>query len=62
MAGGRNVTEGPFLGDGRANPNKDPLVRPFTLTAEEKADLIAFLESLTDTAFIQEPRFSNPWQ
>ncbi|HZI12131.1 MAG TPA: MbnH family di-heme enzyme [Myxococcus sp.] len=61
-AGGRNVTEGPFVGDGRTNPNKDPLVRPFTLTAEEKADLIAFLESLTDTAFIQDPRFSNPWQ
>jgi cytochrome c peroxidase len=62
IAGGRNVTEGPFVGDGRTNPNKDPLVRPFTLTAEEKADLIAFLESLTDTAFIQDPRFSNPWQ
>lgn len=61
-AGGRNVTEGPFVGDGRGNPNKDPLVRPFTLTAEEKADLIAFLESLTDTAFIQDPRFANPWQ
>ncbi|MBZ4420418.1 methanobactin export MATE transporter MbnM [Myxococcus sp. RHSTA-1-4] len=61
-AGGRNVTEGPFAGDGRANPNKDPLVRPFTLTSEERADLIAFLESLTDTEFIQDPRFSNPWE
>ncbi len=61
-AGGRNVTEGPFVGDGRANPNKDPLVRPFALTAEEKADLVAFLESLTDTAFTQDPRFSNPWE
>ncbi len=62
MAGGRNVTEGPLAGDGRANPNKDPLVRPFTLTADERADLIAFLESLSDTAFTQEPRFSNPWR
>ncbi|WP_164019936.1 methanobactin export MATE transporter MbnM [Pyxidicoccus trucidator] len=61
-SGGRNVTEGPFAGDGRANPNKDPLVRPFTLTPDERADLIAFLESLTDTAFTQDPRFSNPWQ
>ncbi|MCP3139953.1 methanobactin export MATE transporter MbnM [Pyxidicoccus xibeiensis] len=61
-SGGRNVTEGPFIGDGRTNPNKDPLVRPFELTAAERADLIAFLESLTDTAFIQDPRFSNPWQ
>jgi cytochrome c peroxidase len=62
MAGGRDVTEGPFVGDGRANPNKDPLVRPFTLTPEERADLVAFLESLTDTDFLQDPRFSNPWR
>ncbi|MFP2907737.1 MbnH family di-heme enzyme [Pyxidicoccus sp. 3LFB2] len=62
MAGGRNVSEGPFVGDGRANPNKDPLVRPFTLTPDERADLVAFLESLSDTAFTQDPRFSNPWQ
>ncbi len=61
-SGGRNVTEGPFAGDGRANPNKDPLVRPFTLTPQERADLVAFLESLTDTDFLQDPRFSNPWQ
>ncbi|WP_163991812.1 methanobactin export MATE transporter MbnM [Pyxidicoccus caerfyrddinensis] len=61
-SGGRNVTEGPFAGDGRANPNKDPLVRPFTLTADERADLLAFLESLTDTAFTQDARFSNPWR
>lgn len=61
-AGGRDVTEGPFTGDGRANPNKDPLVRPFTLSASERADLVAFLESLTDTDFTQDPRFSNPWE
>ena len=61
-SGGRNVTEGPFVGDGRANPNKDPLVRPFTLTPQERADLVAFLESLTDTDFLQDPRFSNPWR
>jgi cytochrome c peroxidase len=61
-AGGRNVTEGPLAGDGRANPNKDPLVRPFTLSPDERADLVAFLESLTDTAFTQDPRFSNPWK
>lgn len=47
-AGGRDVTEGPFAGDGRENPNKSPLVRAFPITAEEKADVIAFLESFTD--------------
>ncbi|WP_342377051.1 di-heme enzyme [Myxococcus stipitatus] len=62
MAGGRNVLEGPYAGDGRRNPNKDPLVRPFELSDSEKADLIAFLKSLTDTAFLSDPRFSNPWE
>ncbi|MCK8503835.1 MULTISPECIES: methanobactin export MATE transporter MbnM [Myxococcus] len=61
-SGGRNVTEGPLAGDGRNNPNKDPLVRPFELSDEEKQDLIAFLKSLTDTDFTTDPRFSNPWK
>ncbi|AGC48866.1 di-heme cytochrome-c peroxidase [Myxococcus stipitatus DSM 14675] len=62
MAGGRNVVEGPYAGDGRLNPNKDPLVRPFELSDSEKGDLVAFLKSLTDTAFLTDPRFSNPWE
>jgi cytochrome c peroxidase len=32
---------------GRANPNLSPLMKPLNLTAEEKADLIAFLKALT---------------
>lgn len=36
-------------------------LRRFTLTAEERADLIAFLESLTDTQFVNDPALSNPW-
>jgi cytochrome c peroxidase len=47
-AGGREVKDGPFAGDGRANPNKSPLVRKHDLSAAEKADLVAFLGSLTD--------------
>jgi len=31
------------------------------ITAEEKRDLIAFLESLTDESFLSNPRYSNPW-
>lgn len=34
--------------------NKSPLLRPLGLTAEEKADLIAFLESLSGDALIVE--------
>ncbi|WP_233281338.1 cytochrome c [Sphingomonas changnyeongensis] len=33
----------------------------FTLTSEERADLIAFLQSLTDEQFLRDPRFSDPW-
>ncbi|MCE9671044.1 di-heme enzyme [Myxococcus stipitatus] len=62
MAGGRNVVEGPFAGDGRANPNKDPLVRPFELSESERADLVAFLKSLTDLEFTRDARFANPWK
>jgi cytochrome c peroxidase len=61
MAGGRDVTIGPFVGDGRASPLKNPLVRPFELSVQERADLIAFLESLTDMDFVNDPRFSDPF-
>lgn len=37
-----------FLNNGGgSNPNMSPLVKPLNLTAEEKADLIAFLKALT---------------
>jgi len=39
----------------------DPLLVGFTLTAEERADVIAFLESLTDQEFIKNPKFADPW-
>lgn len=59
-AGGRNIVEGPLAGDGRLNPNKSPLVREIPLTAQDKADLVAFLESLTDEAFVRDPKFGPP--
>jgi cytochrome c peroxidase len=31
------------------------------LTAQEKKDLIAFLQMLTDSTFITDKRFSNPF-
>ncbi len=58
-AGGRNVTEGPRVGDGGANPHKSSLVRGFTLTFEEKADLLAFLERMTDETFLKDPWVSK---
>jgi cytochrome c peroxidase len=42
-------------------PARGVAVRPFTISAAEKRDLISFLESLTDDAFLRDPRFANPW-
>ena len=41
--------------------HKSEFVNGFTLTDDERGDLVAFLESLTDQAFISDPRFANPW-
>jgi cytochrome c peroxidase len=60
-AGGRTIASGPNAGVGRTNPLKSSFVPGFTLTREERADLIAFLEALTDEQFLRDPRFSDPW-
>lgn len=59
--GGRLVEDGPYAGDGRISPLKSGLVAGFTLTDDERADLIAFLEALTDETFLTDPRFSDPF-
>ncbi len=61
VAGGRNVKDGPFAGDGRKNTRKDMRVKPFTLSPEERKDLIAFLASLTDSSVLNNPRWKNPF-
>jgi cytochrome c peroxidase len=60
-AGGRTIADGPFAGVGSTNPYKSELINPFLLSADEKADVIAFLEALTDTALLEDPRFSDPF-
>ncbi|MBK9271640.1 MAG: c-type cytochrome [Saprospiraceae bacterium] len=42
---------------GKSHSHKSALVKPLGLTAQEKADLVAFLESLTDEKFISNPKF-----
>lgn len=61
-AGGRTIASGPLAGVGHDNPNKAPNVHGFAMTPAERADLIAFLESLTDTAFLHDPALGNPWK
>jgi len=60
-AGGRTIADGPNRGVGHDNVNKSPIVHGFTLTADERADLIAFLDALTDEEVVRDPRFGNPW-
>jgi cytochrome c peroxidase len=60
-AGGRTIAGGPHAGVGAASPFKSEFLKPMELTVQQKRDLIAFLESLTDSTFLRDPRFSNPW-
>lgn len=60
-AGGRTVRNGPNAGAGHQNPLKSSFVPGFTLTPGERADLLAFLRSLTDEPFLNDARFANPW-
>jgi cytochrome c peroxidase len=60
--GGRTIASGPNAGVGSENPYKSELIRGFELTDEERADVIAFLESLTDEEFLTDPRFADPWE
>jgi cytochrome c peroxidase len=50
------------LAGARDRKEHSAYVRPFTLTATEKDDLIAFLESLTDTDFVTDPRYADPFK
>ncbi len=60
-AGGRVIASGVNAGDGRRNPFKSGFISGFSITEQEEADLIAFLESLTDWEFIQNPKLSDPF-
>jgi cytochrome c peroxidase len=59
--GGRLIPSGPNAGDGALNRNKSPFITGFPLTDAAKADLLAFLESLSDRDFTTDPRFADPF-
>lgn len=59
--GGRLIEHGPLAGDGRTNPHKSPLIRDRRLSSEDKAALLAFLHTLTDEAFLNDPALSSPF-
>ncbi len=49
-------------GPGGANPLRSEFIVGFQVTEAEVRDLTAFLESLTDQRFLDDPRFSDPWR
>jgi cytochrome c peroxidase len=59
--GGRLISAGPNAGDGKDNPFKSDFVKGFLLTADERLDLLAFLESLTDWDFLCRDSLSDPF-
>ena len=46
---------------GQPNPLRSEFLQGFEVTDQEVADLVLFLESLTDTAFVANPRHGDPW-
>jgi cytochrome c peroxidase len=61
-AGGLVLEEGRHAGDGRANPNKSGFVSGFEISEDEMSDLLAFLGALTDTTFLDDPAYADPWE
>ncbi|GGO67250.1 MbnH family di-heme enzyme [Bowmanella pacifica] len=45
---------------GRQNPHKSVFVKGFSLSQEQKQDLLAFLHSLTDEGFLNNPDHGQP--
>jgi cytochrome c peroxidase len=60
--GGRHIPSGAHQGDGRLSPNKSDLITFIDLNAQDKADIVAFLKTLTDTEFLNNPKLSDPFK
>jgi cytochrome c peroxidase len=46
---------------GHGIENEDVNIIPFTLSEGQKQDMISFLNTLTDTTFLNNPAFKNPF-
>lgn len=60
-AGGRTIAAGPNSGDGSKSPLKSEFLKGFVITADERKDLLEFLDSLTDKSFVEDSRYADPW-
>ncbi len=61
-AGGRTIESGPNAGVGSESPLKNIFLHGFELTPQEREDVLAFLRSLTDRTFAEDPRFASPFE
>ena len=59
-AGGRNIIDGKYKGDGRKNPLKSAFIKGFEMSEQDKTDLLNFLKTLTDQSFLVNPEFAKP--
>jgi cytochrome c peroxidase len=51
-----------YAAGGRArNPRLSDSIKPLTLSEDQRQDLLAFLQSLTDEEALRDPRWSNPF-
>ncbi len=49
-----------YAAGGTGHRNQSPLIAGFEISDQEKADLMAFLESLTDESFLSNPDYAHP--
>lgn len=59
---GRMVNYGDCRGDGSQHPMTDGRMQKFSLNDHERQAIIAFLETLTDTSYLTDSYFSNPFE
>ncbi len=50
-----------YASGGQPHPSKSPLITGFTISSRDKQAVVAFLESLTDRAFLTNPALSDPF-
>lgn len=58
--GGRLINNGQYKGDGFYNRYKHPLIKGFKLSTSDRINIVKFLELLSDTSFIHNPKYNDP--
>ncbi len=58
---GRKINTPGCESDGALHPNVDKRISKFSLSAEQRRALIAFLHTLTDTSYLSQYYFNNPF-